>query len=504
MTYLGEMTRTTILKVAGLALLAAVAVYTQYRPGKPMPRPEARAEAVTDASRISSGVGVATKEAVQYADGMAPWQQEPQEPFELTGKDTPQDIISTLIDAPFNQAPGETISEKNNWRTVAYPPEYCDPPSYSRIFRRKGPGLEISLYAYTAPSLTEANEFIMAGELKIFREIEQAEALDLLKNAGFEAKPTEKHLSSPGSKNWTDVMEITKGPLSGLLYFEPHGSARALKIKLEHKDSGAYSYRGPTVEQYTQFYKYGNKLSADLEQQGAEKILGADWPQIKTMLEVSSTSVPAETLLAARNSAIMNRHDGDAGAPFRVLETRLVDSLFRAMNGVLWKSESPPKELELLRMNGIPFELKHFIEDYYAPKDNSVFKVYKEYPGTYWGQYAFINELESGCSEDSYKQLPLKVISEGEDFLRKHPDSRLLTRALFLMGKAHESIYSNGLSQGASEKGEKHRLAAIKYFTELLTRPDGKVYEEHLRYILPKLRTKGSAYCAFFINCNPC
>lgn len=498
------MTKTTAIKVAGLTLLTAAAVYTQYHPEKTRPRFEARAEAVTDASRFSSGAGEATKKAVQYADGMAPWQQEPHEPFELTEKDTPLDLINTLITAPFNQEPGEAISEKNSWRVLAYPPEYCDPPSYSKIFQRKGPGLEISLYAYTVPSLTEAKELIMSGEVKIFREIEQTSALDLLKSAGFEAKPTEKHLSSPGSKNWTDVMEITKGPLSGLMYFEPHGSSRALKIRLEHKNSGLYSYKGPTVEQYTQLYKFDNKLSTDLEQQGAAKIIGEDWPQIKSLLVVSSSSLPAETLLAARNSAIRNRPAGDAGAPFMLLETRLVDKLFRAMNASLWKSESPPKELEMLRENDIPFELKHFIEDYYEPKDNSVFKVYKEYPGTYWGQYAFINEMQSGFSEDSYHQLPEKVITEGEGFLRKHPDSQFLTRALFLIGKAHESIYSNGLSHGASEEGEKHRLAAIKYYTNVLARPDGKVYEEHLKYILPKLRTKGSAYCAFFINCNPC
>ena len=187
-----------------------------------------------------------------------------------------------------------------------------------------------------------------------------------------------------------------------------------------------------------------------------------------------------------------------------LLEMRLLDKLFRAMNATLWNRASPPAELEMLKENGIPFELKHFVEDYYEPKDNSIFKVYKAYPGTYWGQYAFMIELESGFSKDSYNQLPEKVITEGEGFLRRHPDSQLLTRVLFLIGKAHESIYSNGLSKGASEEGEKHRLAAIKYYSDVPARPDGKKYEEHLKYILPKLRTKGTAYCAFFINCNPC
>lgn len=254
------MTKTTIIKVAGLTLLAAVAVYTQNRPEKARPGLEARAEAVSSVSKAGPVFGIARKEAVQYAAGMAP--QEPQEPFELTKKDTPLDLITTLINAPFNQEPGQTINDKNNWRVLAYPPEYCDPPSYSKTFRRKGPGMEISLYSYTVPSLTETKELIMAGELKIFEELdkntarallnittgerrpfkvlEQNAVLDLLKSSGFTANPTEKHLSSPGGRNWTDVMEIQKGALSGLMYFEPHGSARALKIRLEHEEHLRY------------------------------------------------------------------------------------------------------------------------------------------------------------------------------------------------------------------------------------------------------------------------
>lgn len=252
-------------------------------------------------------------------------------------------------------------------------------------------------------------------------------------------------------------------------------------------------------------------LVEDLDKTGAKKVLGEDWEGIKPMLLSGPTlnkTVSVEKLLAAR-AACLATPEGIDGAPFLVLAKYLVDAMVTQLNFAFWahrkegEEPSPPPELELLKENGIICKLQYMGESY-AAEGNALFPAYEAYPGTYWGQYAFINKMESGFSEDSYNQLPSKVITEGEDFLRKHPDSQFLTRALFLVGKAHESIYSNGLSHGTSDEGEKHRLAAIKYFADVLARPDGKAYEEHLKYILPRLRTKGSAYCAFFINCNPC
>ena len=193
-------------------------------------------------------------------------------------------MISALLTAPLGQEPGETISEKNNWRLLAYPPEYCDPPAYSKTYRRKGPGLEIYLYSYTVPSLTEAKEIIMFGDLNSFREVQQAEVLDALKTAGFEAKPTEKHLSSPGGRNWSGVMEISKGDLAGLWYYEPHGAGTVLRIKLEYKDTGKYSARSPAVKEVSKAQDAMPGLVADLEKTGAQKVLGADWEEIKPML----------------------------------------------------------------------------------------------------------------------------------------------------------------------------------------------------------------------------
>jgi len=515
------MNKINLLKIGGLTLLAAVAVYTQYKPEKAALVVEAAVDAVSALPQATAVKGVATKEMGQYAEGLPP--QEPQEQFELTDKDSPLELITTLITTPFNQEP-KGISPESNWRISVEQPEYGVTTAYSKYFSRKGPGMEINLYSYAIPSLTEGKELIMSGDVKIFKPIEQAEVIALLKENGFEATPTEKHLSSPGGRNYSDVVQIRKGDLSGLMYNEPHGGATALKIKLEHKDTGNYSYRGPTLKQSSRFSDAMPKLTADLEENGAEKMLGADWGELKQMLlrgpNLNKTAT-IEKLLAARDTIGAALPAAADGAPFLVLSKYLVDGMVTQLNFAFWahrkdgEEASPLPELELLKENGITCELQYMGESY-AAKDNSMFPAYKAYPDSYWGQYAFLAEMERGFTDSTCGLDSPQVIKEGEAFLAGHAASPFLTRILFLLGKANEAAYTVGLSPGVYDfvcsstdcdalikNGEKYRLDAIKYYTMALARTDAKEYEEHLRYILPKLRTKGNTYSSFYVGCSP-
>ncbi|OIO01534.1 MAG: hypothetical protein AUJ51_08400 [Elusimicrobia bacterium CG1_02_56_21] len=518
------MTKETILKGAGLSLLAVVAVYTQYnRPQKAAPMAEAAVDSVSAVPQATAGKGVDTKEAVQ---GFSRQEAvESREPFELTAEEPPLEVIRTLLTAPFGAEPGETLSEKTNWRVLAYPPDYCAPPAYSKTFRRKGPGMEINLYSYTVPSLTEAKELVLSGDLKIFKVVEQAEVMELLKKSGFDPKPTEKHLSSPGGRNWSGVMELAKGDLSGLWYYEPHGMGTVLRIKLEHKDTGKYSVRPPSVKEFTKMQEIIPGLVEDLEKTGAKKVLGEDWDEIKPMLLSGPTlnkTVPVEKLLDAR-AACLATPEGIDGAPFLVLAKYLVDAALVPINRDFrpytedGKEPVPPPGLKLLEEYGVAYELAPIMRESYSAVNNTLMPAYDSFPDSYWGQYAFMTEMESGFpTTGSDDEMPV-VMKKGEEFLAAHPDSPFLPRVLFLLGKANETAYTVGLSPfkytdlcthsycvELERTLEKHRLDAIKHYTRLLTLPGAKEYEEHLKYILPRLKTKGSSYCAFYINCNPC
>jgi len=313
------------------------------------------------------------------------------------------------------------------------------------------------------------------------------------------------------------VLEIQKGALSGLLYFEPHGGGQALKVRLEHETAGKFSYRGPAPRRSLDFKDFAPEFISDLEKHGATKIFGDDWPAVKELLAFSSAPVSLEVLIRARAAALDNSPDGDDVAAFMVLETLLVDRMFPILNSRLWSADKPPEELTLLDEAGIGYELKEYGESYYAPKDNYIFKAYTAHPSAYWGQYAFMREMVSGFpAADFYDDMQV-VMKKGEEFLAAHPDSPFLPRVLFLLGKANETAYSVGLSPfkytdlcshaycvELEENTEKHRLNAIKYYTQLLSLPGGKEYEEHLKHILPKLKTKGSSYGAFYIKCGGC
>lgn len=110
------MNKINLLKIGGLTLLATVAVYTQYRPEKTSPVVEAAVDSVSAAPQATAGKGVATKEMVQYAQGFSPQEAvEAREPFELTDKDSPLDVISTLLTAPFGAG-------AQGYRQVLHPP----------------------------------------------------------------------------------------------------------------------------------------------------------------------------------------------------------------------------------------------------------------------------------------------------------------------------------------------------------------------------------------------
>ncbi|MEW5906074.1 MAG: hypothetical protein AB1734_04735 [Elusimicrobiota bacterium] len=521
------MTRTTVIKAAVPVILGAAAIYTHYGPPlKAGPEVPAISGHMSDGTaRAAAGQAVKRAVAVYNMGGHSRQEEtEAREPFELAEKYPPLDLVAALLDAPFGQEPGEAVSEKS-WRVLAYPPEYCDPPAYSRTFRKKGPGLEINLHAYAVPSLTEAKELVLSGELKIFREVRDEEVLAALKAAGFQTRPTEKHLSSPGGRNWSGVMEISGGGLSGLLYRQPHGAGSVLRMNLEHKDAAGYSVRLPAVKEAVGAREAMPDLVAALEENGAEKLIGPDWREIKPMLlrgPVMNTGVAAGTLLAARAACLAPPGDAD-GAPFLVLAKHLLDAALAHINHGFrpypedGKAPEPPPGLKLLEEYGVAYELEPVMRESYSATVNSLIPAYESYPASYWGQYAFTREMELGFPATGDSDDMRVVMEKGEDFLAAHPDSPFLPRVLFLLGKANETAYSIGLSPSKydafcshtycvelEQNTEKHRLDAIKHFTRLLSLPGGKEYEEHLKYVLPRLRTKGNSYGTFYISCGGC
>lgn len=436
----------------------------------------------------------------------------------LTAADAPEreslEPVSVFLKAMSGLEP-EEITSGNKWEIILAQREYGVYPAYSKVLKRTGPGLEAILFFYAAPSLSEAKERALSGELKIFGSTEKNALFELFKKESFKAEPAKKQFPAFGASDEALIMELQKDKVSGLLYYDSQGEKSYLRIKLENADIPDFSDRGPMPKRISNPPGITARLIEDAEKNGAARIMGLLWEETGKILTTTST-VSVENLIIARNMIKAGAPQGENGAVFTVLQKYLVDAMFRNINGNLASNLAAGKgvssvqpELELLKANEISYELQYMGESY-APVRTSLMELYEKYPGSYWGQYAFMTEMEKGFTESKCGLDSLQVIKEGERFLALGADSPFLTRVLFLMGKANETAYSVGLSvdkyryvcektdcAALSKDGEKYRLEAVKYYTETLSRPDGREYEEHLSRVLPRLKAAATPTASF-------
>jgi hypothetical protein len=495
-----NISKITAVKVAGLSLLAAAAVYTQYRPQGETNKIEVQREAVPEASAMPQESPV-LKVAMQAVAAVEP----PPEVVDLPDNYEPLDLVRELIGAPYGKEPGE-ISQNDSWRLVRAQPEYGSEPDYSKRFVRKGNGAGVTLYSYAEPSLTGAMERIMAGEAEIPLSAGREQVVGLLKKNGFEVPDT------PGQINFK------KEGLDGRMSLKDSGRGDLLVVRLEHRDIN--KYRRDNRDYAVWMPLPAAKLAEDIEKAAGPEPAGADWGEVKKLL-AGGSSMPLKKLIAAASAIGEKTPEGEAAAPFMVIQKYLVDAMARSLDGPLYKKSMEGDETELaagLKMlgdYGVEYELQYMGESY-AAKNNGLLPVYEAYPKSYWGEFAFVREMEGGFDNSNCGLFSPAVITHGEKFLAGHPGSPFLTRVLFLLGKANESAYTVWLSPGIysfvcsdsacakpEEEVDGYRLAAIKYYTALLARSDGKSYERHLEKILPILRTKGNTYGSYYAGCSP-
>jgi hypothetical protein len=495
-----NISKITIIKAAGLVLLVAAAVYTQYRPQGETNKIEVQREAVPEASALPQESPV-LKVAMQAVAAVEP----PPEVVDLPVNYEPLDLVRELIAAPYGKEPGE-IYQNGSWRLVRAQPEYGSEPDYSKRFVKKGKGAGVTLYSYAEPSLTGAVEHIMAGEAEIPLSSGREQVVELLKKNAFDVPET------PGQINFK------KGELNGRIYLKDSQRGDLLVVRLEHRDIS--KYRRDNRDYAVWMPLPAAKLAEDIEKAAGPEPAGADWGEGKKLL-AGGSSMPLEKLIAATSAIAEKEPEGEAAAPFMGIQKYLVDAMMRSLSVPLYKKSVEGDETELaagLKMlddYGVEYDLQYMGESY-AAKNNELLPVYEAYPTSYWGEFAFVREMEGGFDNSNCGLFSPAVITEGGKFLAGHPGSPFLTRVLFLLGKANETAYTVWLSPGVysfvcsdsacvkpEEEIDGYRLAAIKYYAALLGRPDGKSYERHLEKILPILRTKGNTYGSRYAGCSP-
>lgn len=140
---------------------------------------------------------------------------------------------------------------------------------------------------------------------------------------------------------------------------------------------------------------------------------------------------------------------------------------------------------------------------YYS--DILLWRIWKEYPQTTWGEQVFVLLLErgwdtSGVCEKGGDQTQ-GVIRQGEAFLQERPASPYRNEVTFLVAEAYASWWSLGVRGDSAmadyvdpkqyEKGaEEARTKAIRYFEKVLQEAPEAELDEYTREVLPHLREK--------------
>jgi hypothetical protein len=131
-------------------------------------------------------------------------------------------------------------------------------------------------------------------------------------------------------------------------------------------------------------------------------------------------------------------------------------------------------------------------------------RAWKEFPDTPWGQRAFLMLQRLSCSIPTYgcdgPNCFLKVIADGEKFLREYPDSQFRARQLYHLGLANETWWSLSKAEdgdisaeGAkvtTTSGELARVRAIEFYEEVIRAAPDSSEAKNARRSLPRLKLK--------------
>jgi hypothetical protein len=135
-----------------------------------------------------------------------------------------------------------------------------------------------------------------------------------------------------------------------------------------------------------------------------------------------------------------------------------------------------------------------------------LWRLWRDYPATDWGERAFVLLLDSGWDTSSIcekgEDQTREVIRQGESFLRERPSSPYRGVVTLLVAEAYASWWSLGNEPTGSdmsayvdrkqfeEGAEAARIKAISSFEEVLQLAPGTGFSKFALEVLPPLRDR--------------
>ncbi|MDP2983854.1 MAG: hypothetical protein Q8O92_11055 [Candidatus Latescibacter sp.] len=431
-----------------------------------------------------------------------------------------EQALDTLVAAPWTKSPA-ALPDSKSWTIEQYTiHDTGELQGYDlRAFERNIDSLILKLFTYSEPSLTSSSEIILMGFVQGISPTEEG-AKPLLEKMTAYMKSRGFVDSAPDSitkqmATWRLIQSCTflkKGELSCAIFLKKDDRNNRWLIRTMVFHPLFQEFRNKWMAEWPKYwdsqYIMPEKLIRELENRKISQIFSpALWEKINSIsLSLKSppprkvNTIPVNELITAYETIDKTTVPENDRPAFLLLKNYLARYLFICGLG----KEITPEQKKWLESYGLEYTWSE-LGMTFSYGETVLQKLIDGNPNSYWGQFAFLELLERGfdtsgmCREgqDQWR----KVLEEGFTFLKKYPGSEFAPDIKFYMGQAEETLFNLGIIKdhpardtyrlsmsSYADKSEDARKQAIGYYDEVLRSPQKGLYENYLKYILPRLR----------------
>ncbi|MFC1490122.1 hypothetical protein ACFL6K_02810 [Candidatus Latescibacterota bacterium] len=456
-----------------------------------------------------------------------------QEPFQnipIDDINKEESLFQLLVNAPWADTSKLSSDYVSDWETESYSEgdisrqNLIDHGYTLRAFLQKDDKRILKLHTYAIPSLSDVTELILMGTLQVNADTDDdasqihSRMVSLFRDKGFIVEPApEGSYRGKFYHEWTDVLKIESENIKGNIYIHRHRENLSVKAIIRHSKFDEFDYKEArdwdNWWKVTSALKMPDKLIYDFESQNITSIIDPDvWDKIKDLSQSSEgSSVPEEKMIPLETlkkviDAVESSTPEESNLPTHLL---LKDYLYKYFFYGNQFSSDFEQYLNWLEENGVQLRYSEIggSHNYFQ---NNLITLADTYPDTYWGQFAFLKLLimgfdTSGTCRNGREKWPV-VIQRGTEFIEKYPESEFVPEILFFLGKAEETLYSVSLTKNDNyvnykahqDETAQSRKNALKYYEKFLKTDKAHLYDEHLKYIMPRLRLGVSTGSRFY------
>jgi hypothetical protein len=442
-----------------------------------------------------------------------------------------EQALEIILKAPWGQGPSE-LAEKESWTVEPFTIlNTFDLQGYNvQAFEKSENSIRLKLFSYEEPSLSASNEAILMGQVQSLTATEDEAAPILgkmtayLKTRGFAEYEQDSLIKQwPTGKDFKKVSFLRKGDFSALIYlvrnFKSHKDwfARTMIYIPDFQEYGDYTIGEWPKWWYSELIM-PEKLIRELETGNIAGILSPSlWNGIINISKEdrfnikSNSALPKVKDLIDAYETIDRKSFPEKDMPsILILKNYLARFLF--ICGL--EKDMTVEQTKWLQNHGLEYN-RDELGMVYHYTETILQKLLKEYPGSYWGQFAFLELLQmgfdtSGTCRGGENQWD-RVFKESYSFLEVYPNSEFAPDVRFCIGLAAETLFNlgtmkdnpmlqdSGLSWSQyAEKREGAQKNALFFYEQVLKTPQKAVYENYLKYNLPRLRAGFATRCSYY------